>query len=179
MTRNAFFPKFSALPADIPILPLAGAIVMPGVQLPLNIFEPRYLNMVFDALAADHLLGMLQPTSETMADEVPALHRIGCAGRITSYSETSDGRVILVLTGVCRFQVSSEIEGRKGYRRVAVDWERFAADCHDDQETIADRDGFLTSLKSYCKLRGVEVPWDDIEKMADAELTNLLCAHLP
>ena len=179
MTRNAFFPKFSALPADIPILPLAGAIVMPGVQLPLNIFEPRYLNMVFDALAADHLLGMIQPTSETMADDVPALHRIGCAGRITSYSETSDGRVILVLTGVCRFQVSSEIEGRKGYRRVAVDWERFAADCHDDQETIADRGGFLTSLKSYCTLRGVEVPWDDIEKMADAELTNLLCAHLP
>lgn len=179
MTRNPFFPKFSDLPAEIPIFPLAGAVVMPGVQLPLNIFEPRYINMVFDALAADHLLGMIQPTSETMMDDIPALHRIGCAGRITSYSETSDGRIILVLTGICRFQVKSEIEGRQGYRRLAVDWERFAADCHDNQETIADRDGFLTSLKSYCKLRGVEVPWNDIEKMADADLTNLLCAHLP
>ena len=179
MTRNPFFPQFSDLPAELPIFPLAGAVVMPGVQLPLNIFEPRYIKMVFDALATDHLLGMIQPTSETMMDDLPALHRIGCAGRITSYSETSDGRVILVLTGVCRFQISREIEGRNGYRRVAVDWERFAADCHENQETIADRAGFLISLKSYCKLRGVEVPWNDIEKMADADLTNLLCAHLP
>jgi hypothetical protein len=179
MTRNPFFPQFSDLPAELPIFPLAGAVVMPGVQLPLNIFEPRYIKMVFDALATDHLLGMIQPTSETMMDDLPALHRIGCAGRITSYSETSDGRVILVLTGVCRFQISREIEGRNGYRRVAVDWERFAADCHENQETIADRVGFLISLKSYCKLRGVEVPWNDIEKMADADLTNLLCAHLP
>lgn len=179
MTRSPFFPKFSDLPAELPIFPLAGAVVMPGVQLPLNIFEPRYLNLVSDALASDHLLGMIQPTSETLMDEVPALHRIGCAGRITSYSETSDGRVILVLTGVCRFQIKREIEGHRGYRRAAVDWERFAADCHDNAETIADRAGFLTSLKSYCKLHGVEVPWDDIEKMADADLTNLLCAHLP
>ncbi|MBK5966314.1 peptidase S16 [Thiocystis minor] len=179
MTRSPFFPKFSDLPAELPVFPLAGAVVMPGVQLPLNIFEPRYLNLVFDVLASDHLLGMIQPTSETMMDEVPALHRIGCAGRITSYSETTDGRVILVLTGICRFQIKSEIEGRRGYRRAAVDWERFTADCHDNPETIADREGFLISLKSYCKLRGVEVPWDDIEKMADADLTNLLCAHLP
>ena len=84
-----------------------------------------------------------------------------------------------MLTGICRFQVSSEIEGRKGYRRVAVDWERFAADCHESEDSIADRKGFLTSLKSYCTLRGVEVPWDDIEKMPDGELINLLCAHLP
>lgn len=179
MTRNPFLPKFSDLPAEIAIFPFAGAVLMPGVQLPLNIFEPRYLSLVMDALASDHLVGLIQPTSETMTDEIPALHRIGCAGRITSYSETSDGRIVLVLTGVCRFQVSSEVDGRQGYRRVAVNWERFAADCHEDPGTIADRKGFLTSLKSYCTLRGVEVPWDDIEKMPDGELVNLLCAHLP
>lgn len=179
MTRNPFLPKFSDLPDEIAIFPFAGAVLMPGVQLPLNIFEPRYLSLVMDSLASDHLVGLIQPTSETVTDEIPALHRIGCAGRITSYSETSDGRIVLVLTGVCRFQVSSEIDGRQGYRRVAVNWERFAADCHEDPGTIADRKGFLTSLKSYCTLRGVEVPWDDIEKMPDGELINLLCAHLP
>ncbi len=179
MTRNPFFPKFSDLPAEIPIFPLPGAVVMPGVQLPLNIFEPRYLNMVFDALAADHLIGMVQPTSETILEEVPEIHRVGCAGRITSYSETSDGRIVMVLTGVCRFQVTKEIEGQRGYRRVSASWERFAADCHGDEERIADRDGFQSSLRAYCTLRSVEVPWDDVKKMGDGDLVNLLCAHLP
>ena len=179
MTRNPFLPKFSDLPAELSIFPRAGAVVMPGVQLPLNIFEPRYLNMVFDALASDHLIGMIQPTSETLLSDRPEIHRVGCAGRITSYSETSDGRIVLVLTGVCRFQVTREIEEQRGYRRVRADWERFAADCHAGDETIVDRPGFLSSLKTYCTLRGVEIPWEDIEKMPDNELTNLLCAHLP
>ncbi|WP_043753699.1 LON peptidase substrate-binding domain-containing protein [Imhoffiella purpurea] len=179
MTRNPFFPKFTDLPSDLAVFPLAGAVVMPGVQLPLNIFEPRYLNMVGDALASDHLIGMVQPTSETMAEETPEIHRVGCAGRITSYSETSDGRIVLVLTGVCRFQVRAEIEGRKGYRRASVDWERFAADYHSETQKIPDRSGFLSSLRSYCTLRGVEIPWEDLEKMSDSELINLLCAHLP
>ncbi len=179
MTRSPFFPSFADLPREIPVFPLPGAVVMPGVQLPLNIFEPRYLRMVADALASDHLIGMVQPTSETALEEVPQIHRIGCVGRITSYSETSDGRIVLVLTGVCRFQAAEELAGRNGYRRVVADWERFAADCHDEKDTMADREGFLVSLKAYCTLRGVEVPWDDVGKMADGDLINLLCAHLP
>ena len=179
MSRTPFFPVFSDLPEELPIFPLAGAVVMPGVQLPLNIFEPRYLNMVFDALAADHLIGMIQPTSETLSEEVPEIHRVGCAGRVTSYSETSDGRIVLVLTGVCRFQVRTETAGRRGYRRVAADWERFAQDYHDEGQVMGDRGGFITSLKAFCTLRGVEVPWDDVEKMGDVDLVNLLCAHLP
>lgn len=179
MSRNPFFPTFADLPDALPIFPLSGAVIMPGVQLPLNIFEPRYLNMVQDALASDHLLGLLQPRSEDLEAETPRLHRVGCAGRITSYSETSDGRIVLVLTGVCRFQLVREIEEHHGYRRIAPDWERFARDCHDSEERIGDRKGFLTSLKTYCKLRGVEIPWDDVERMPDTELVNLLCAHLP
>lgn len=179
MPRSPFVPAFDQLPEEIPIFPLPGAVVMPGVQLPLNIFEPRYLNMVTDALAGDHLIGMIQPTSETQSQEVPGLHRIGCAGRITSYSETSDGRVVLVLTGVCRFQVRAELVGRRGYRRIAADWEPFAADCSETGDAVGDRGGFLASLKSYCTLRGVEVPWDDVNKMPDGDLVNLLCAHLP
>lgn len=179
MTRTPFFPNFQDLPKELPIFPLPGAVVMPGVQLPLNIFEPRYLNMVADALARNHLIGMIQPLRDTAFEEVPQLHRIGCAGRITSYSETRDGRIVLVLTGVCRFEILEEIPGRRGYRRVRPGWERFTRDFHEDESKLADRERFLKSLRAYTVLRGVEVPWDDIEGMGDADLVNLLCAHLP
>ena len=179
MTRSPFFPKFTDLPADLPIFPLAGAVVMPDVQLPLNIFEPRYLSMVKDALAADHLIGMIQPVSGTIFDDTPEIHKVGCAGRITSYSETSDGRVVMVLTGVCRFSVKRELDSRRGYRRVHPDWERFAGDYHEDESRLAHRESFLDSLRAYASLRGVEIPWDDVTHMKDSELVNLLCAHLP
>jgi len=165
---------FADLPDKLPIFPLPGALVMPGVQLPLNIFEPRYLNMVEDALSASHLIGMIQPVGETSE-----IHRVGCAGRITSYSETNDGRIVMVLTGVCRFEVRSELDTLRGYRRVVPSWERFARDYHEDESRVADRDSFLSSLRAYSSLRGVEIPWDDVKAMQDADLVNLLCAHLP
>jgi Lon protease-like protein len=179
MTRSPFVPKFSDLPADLPVFPLPGAVVMPGVQLPLNIFEPRYLNMVQDALAAEHLIGMVQPLSRDEDENAPRLHRVGCAGRITSYSETNDGRIILVLTGVCRFEIVEELEPRRGYRHVRPDWERFTIDYHAEENTLGDRDSFVESLKAYSRLRGVEIPWDDIKSMNDADLVDLLCTHLP
>lgn len=179
MTRSPFIPEFSDLPEELPIFPLPGAVMMPGVQLPLNIFEPRYLRMVQDALAADHLIGMIQPLSGDEDEETPPLHPIGCAGRISSYSETNDGRVILVLTGVCRFEVAEELEMRQGYRRILPSWERFAIDYHPQQGVLADRDTFVHSLRAYTKLRGVEIPWDDVAAMEDLDLVNLLCTHLP
>ena len=179
MVQSPFMPKFSDLPTELPIFPLAGAVVMPGVQLPLNVFEPRYLSMVADALRADHLIGMIQPVSDTAFHETPEIHPVGCAGRITSYSETNDGRIVLVLTGVCRFDVCGELDMRHGFRRITAAWERFAIDFQEDESELANRASFLTSLKAYSQLRGVEIPWDDVEKMADAELVNLLCAHLP
>ena len=177
--RNPFLPNFADLPSDLPIFPLSGAVVMPGVQLPLNIFEPRYLNMVQAALAADHLIGMVQPQSTGDADATPALHRIGCAGRITSFSETNDGRIVMVLTGLCRFEIAQELPECDGYRRVRPVWDRFVADYDRDDQDINDRDQFMGSLRAFCTQRAVEVPWDDIGKMADADLVNLLCAHLP
>ncbi len=175
--RNPFLPNFADLPSDLPIFPLSGAVVMPGVQLPLNIFEPRFLSMVQAALAADHLIGMVQPQNSD--DDAPVLHRIGCAGRITSYSETSDGRIVMVLTGLCRFEIARELPERDGYRRVQPVWDRFAADYDGDEQDITDRDQFMGSLRAFCTRRSVEVPWDDIGKMADGDLVNLLCAHLP
>jgi len=179
MTRSAFLPGFSDLPAALPVFPLSSAVLMPGVQLPLNIFESRYLNMVADALASDHLIGMIQPLTDTAADETPEIHRVGCAGRITSYSETNDGRIVLVLTGVCRFGVRGELDMRRGYRRVSPDWERFAIDYREEGTSLGERAAFLVSLKAYANLRGVEIPWDHLEKMPDADLVNLLCVHLP
>lgn len=178
MTRSPFFPQFLALPTAIPVFPLAGAVVMPGVQLPLNIFEPRYLNMVADALAGDHIIGMVQPARGGSEDQ-PAIHRIGCAGRITSYSETNDGRIVLVLTGLCRFVVVQELPGRRGYRRVEPAWDRFAIDYDDVDMELGDRGAFMDALRRYTEVRGVEVPWEDVDKMGDADLVNLLCTHLP
>ncbi|MBK1633527.1 peptidase S16 [Thiohalocapsa halophila] len=176
--RSPFLQAFNDLPRELPIFPLSGAVVLPGVQLPLNIFEPRYLHMVAAALAQDHLIGMVQPRAESEG-EAPSVHRIGCAGRITSYSETADGRIVLVLTGLCRFEIAEELPERDGYRRVRPDWSRFAGDYELDASSIADRERFMGSLRAFCDQRSVEVPWDDIGKMDDYDLVNLLCTHLP
>jgi Lon protease-like protein len=177
--RSPFLQAFAELPRELPIFPLAGAVVLPGVQLPLNVFEPRYLSMVAAALAEDHLIGMVQPRIDGQDEEPPEVHRIGCAGRITSYSETNDGRIVLVLTGLCRFAITEELPERDGFRRVRPDWSRFAGDYKSEDGEIADRTSFMGSLRAFCDQRSVEVPWDDIGKMADDDLVNLLCAHLP
>lgn len=177
--RSPFLQAFTDLPQALPIFPLSGAVVLPGVQLPLNIFEPRYLNMVAAALAQHHLIGMVQPRGDNSQQDPPAVHRIGCAGRITSYSETNDGRIVLVLTGLCRFEIAEELPELDGYRRVRPDWSNFAGDYDLDSGAIDDRDRFMGSLRAFCDQRRVEVPWDDIGKMDDLDLVNLLCAHLP
>jgi len=177
--RSPFLPRFSDLPDVLPVFPLAGAVVMPGVQLPLNIFEPRYLNMVQASLASDHLIGMVQPRARESEADQPALYQVGCAGRITSYSETNDGRIIMVLTGLCRFEIAEELTMLDGFRRVLANWARFADDYKEETGPLPERDAFMGSLRAYCERRSVEVPWDDIGDMADADLVNLLCAHLP
>lgn len=121
MPRSPFLSVFDARPETIPIFPLLGAVVVPGVPLPLNVFEPGYLNMVADALGRYHLIGMIQPVGETSLDEVPRLQRLGRGAHITSHSETTDGWIMMVLTGVSRFQVRAELAGRRGYWQVAAD----------------------------------------------------------
>lgn len=178
--NNPFLPTFDQLPSQLPIFPLTGAVLMPGVQLPLNIFEPRYLNLVQTALAGDHLLGMVQPMrASEQTEETPPIHRVGCAGRITSYSETNDGRLLIVLTGLCRFEILLELEGEQGFRRIAPDWSRFASDYDEVSDDIADRDQFIGSLRSFCDQYRVEIPWDDLNQMPDSDMVNLLCTHLP
>jgi Lon protease-like protein len=178
MPRSPFFPDFQSLPPSIPIFPLSGVVVMPGAQLPLNVFEPRYLNMVEDALASNHLIGMIQTVRESEESE-PELQQVGSAGRITSYSESNDGRILMVLTGVCRFLVIEELEEQRGYRRVDADWQRFAGDYNENVGEIIHRETFLNTLKSYTALRQLEISWKELGNLSDMDMVNLLCTHLP
>jgi Lon protease-like protein len=179
MQQNPFTPRLADLPAEIPIFPLPGAAVMPGTQLPLNIFEPRYLRMVFDALGSHRMIGMVQPEPRSTGQQVPEVYRTGTGGRITSFSETKDGRLMLVLTGICRFDILEEIATDHPYRSVRVDWSRFASDYDPVPEPIPDRNALFRSLRAYCDRKQVEIAWQEAQDLEDQALVDLLTVHLP
>ncbi|MEL6998390.1 MAG: LON peptidase substrate-binding domain-containing protein [Pseudomonadota bacterium] len=159
------------LPDTIPVFPLPGALILPRGRLPLNIFEPRYLAMLDDALKSDNrLIGMVQPYEDNAAPS--RLHSIGCAGRVTSLSETEDGRYLIVLTGVSRFRMVKEIEGFTPYRRVEAAWGDFSRDL-DGREDLDDwdREAFLGLLKRYFDVANLSSDWDS---MRDADCEMLL-----
>ncbi|MEM7505861.1 MAG: LON peptidase substrate-binding domain-containing protein [Pseudomonadota bacterium] len=162
------------LPEILPIFPLPGALLLPRGRLPLNIFEPRYLAMLDDALKTEHrLIGMVQPME---TGETPSrLHQIGCAGRVTSLSETEDGRYLIVLSGVSRFRIRGEPDGFTPYRRVTPDWQNFHSDLGAvEQDAGFDRGGFFDLLRRYFDVCNLSSDWDSLE---DAE-TELLITSL-
>ena len=175
MTRNPFAPGLEDMPACIPVFPLPGVLLLPGGKLPLNIFEPRYLAMTQDALCTDRLIGMIQPQEEGDS----SLHRTGCVGRITSFSETEDGRFTITLTGMARFHVEQELECRSGYRRVVADWCSFADDFNSRDDLSLDRDRLMRGLKDYFALQGIRADWDSIEKAEDRQLLTTLAMVCP
>lgn len=173
------FRKISDLPQAIPVFPLDGALLLPGGQLPLNIFEPRYLNMVDDAMAGDRLIGMVQ-TARGGDRERPALAPIGCVGRITSFAETSDGRYLITLTGLCRFQLGDELPVRTPYRQVRTRFEPFEQDLVQDPEPAQlDRERFLAALARYLDHRGLGVDWETAATAPAEALVNSLAMGLP
>lgn len=157
------------LPEVIPVFPLPGAVLLPRGRLPLNIFEPRYLAMLDDALRSDHrMIGMVQPMETS--ENPPRLHQIGCAGRITSMSETEDGRYLISLSGVCRFRTKSERDGFTPYRRIRADWSDFHGDLAGLQKDDGfDRKVFFGLLKKYFQSCNLESDWDSL-KTAEIEL---------
>ena len=182
MSRDAFRPGFEELPRVVPIFPLPGVLLLPGGRLPLNIFEPRYLAMVRDALAGERAIGMIQPCEE--ADDVGAakVYETGCLGRITAFSETDDGRYLITLTGLIRFEVSRELPPMEGYRRVTADYRRFRGDITDHPggpDGAIDRTRFLESLGMYFEAKGIESDWKAIEETADAALVTGLAMLCP
>jgi Lon protease-like protein len=178
MASSPFTLPFDRLPVSLPIFPLPGAIVMPGAPLPLNIFEPRYLNMVTDALAEDRMIGMVQPDPRASDPRGETLCRTGTAGRITAFSETRDGRFLIRLTGVCRFDLQEEVPTLRGYRRVVADWSRFAAD-YEAAGRVPERRDLLDRLKRYAEARQLEIEWDTLRVLDDLELVNVLVTMLP
>lgn len=170
--------KGSDLPQVIPVFPLAGAIVLPRGQLPLNIFEPRYLNMVDDAMAGDRIIGMIQPMGGPQA--TPALSPVGCAGRITSFAETSDGRYLVTLTGISRFRVVSELPSAAPYRQVRALFQPFEADLAAAADDGAfERLPFLEALKAYLEHRALEIDWEAAQAAPSEALINSLAMALP
>ncbi|MFX4220219.1 MAG: LON peptidase substrate-binding domain-containing protein [Thalassobaculum sp.] len=163
------------------MFPLPGVLLLPRGKLPLNIFEPRYLNMTRDALATDRLIGMIQPMPATGGTEAGsrALYRVGCAGRITQFAETDDGRFLITLTGVCRFAVDQEIASMRGYRRVISDWSPFEADLGSDCEADLDRSLLVSRLKRYFDAQGITADWGVIEETPDDRLVTTLAMVCP
>src|SRR5947199_10613594 len=133
-------PGGTALPSILPIFPLAGVLLLPRGRLPLNIFEPRYLAMTRDALAGERLIGMVQPSDPAASGSNPPVYPTGCAGRITSFSETEDGRFLITLTGTSRFRIREELPRLEGYRRDVPDWREFARDVESGEDPNSGRE---------------------------------------
>jgi Lon protease-like protein len=167
------------LPDVIPVFPLDGALLLPGGVLPLQIFEPRYLNMIDDAMAGDRIIGMIQTNGEGNRAR-PGLAQVGCAGRITSYSETGDGKYLIALTGLCRFRVIEETAEPKPYRQVKADFAGFAPDLQSEDEGVEfERAAFLDLLRRYLDNRGLGVEWDVVNAAPAPALINSLSMALP
>ena len=177
MSLHPFIAPFDDLPASIPVFPLASAVVLPGAQLPLNIFEPRYLNMVSDALRTDRMIGMVQPEDPKCPDS--PLAAVGSAGRITAYTETGDGRVLLVLLGVCRFRLSESLATTRGYRRFLVDWSKFEHDYDDAAQIAVQRSDLLEEASSFCASHSAQLERSGLTQLSDRQLVNSLAGNLP
>tara|TARA_B100000795_G_C22642092_1_gene376878 strand:+ start:23 stop:673 length:651 start_codon:yes stop_codon:yes gene_type:complete len=170
------YKNIEELPPKLSIFPLPGALLLPRTQLPLNIFEPRYLEMVDDALTSNRLIAMIQ----TQSDNKDSLFKVGCVGKITSYSELTNNRIVITLTGVCRFSVGQELEVVTPYRQFQVNYEQFANDLLKGfGEKNVNREGLLVCLKKYLDQNNLEVDWNSIKNSPTELLVNSLCLLSP
>jgi uncharacterized protein len=178
MASSPFDLSFDELPPVIPIFPLTGVLLLPRGRMPLNIFEPRYLAMVSDAMAYPRLIGMVQPREGQGDAGNPPVYQTGCAGRITGFGELDEGRYEITLTGVARFSIEEELPLVKGYRPVRVDWARFRGDLVPAEGGV-DRERLLAALKPYLKRHKVKTDWDAIAKTPDDRLVTSLSMVCP
>lgn len=171
--------RASDLPQVIPVFPLDGVLLLPDGTLPLNVFEPRYLNMIDDAMAGDRTIGIIQ--SRSGGDrQVPRLMEVGCVGRITSFTETPDGRYLITLTGVCRFTLRAELDLPTPYRQVRADYAAWLDDLQAaDEPDATARDALFEALKSYLDHRGLAMDWDAVRAAPVNALVSSLCMALP
>jgi Lon protease-like protein len=176
-----FHPRVEDLPDEIPVFPLAGALLLPRGKLPLNIFEPRYLALTEDALAQGRMFGMIQPDPTVPEREAgPSLFHVGCLGRLSSFSETDDRRYLITLTGVIRFAIAAEVAMRRGYRRVHAEYRPYFADLDLEPSPIGvARNTLLAALRGYFTQRGFDANWDAIKRLPDDMLVVTLAMVCP
>lgn len=176
---NVFYRQVEDIPRTIPVFPLTGALLLPGGRLPLNIFEPRYLQMVDEALNDSRLIGMIQPRLDgsRRADDEPELCDVGCLGRLTSISETGDGRYLIMLHGVARFRVMAEQPTDKPYRLCSI--LPFAADLAENVGEEINRTGLLKALRAYLDANKMEADWQSVSRAENATLVNALSMMAP
>jgi Lon protease-like protein len=189
--------KIAQLPTTLPIFPLSGVLLLPRGRLPLNIFEPRYLAMTRDALAADRMIGIIQPTERKLGGRpakpksddqptepkprlpaAPPVFATGCAGRMTSFTEDGD-RFLITLTGICRFDVVEELPITRGYRRVVPNWAPYYDDFREHDNVRIDRARLLASLRLFFKVHGISADWDAIIETPDERLITSLAMICP
>jgi len=176
-----FHPRVEDLPGEFPVFPLSGALLLPRGKLPLRIFEPRYLAMTEDSLGLGRMFGMIQPDATAAETHTgPGLFRIGCLGRISSFAETEEGHFLITLTGLIRFAVQSELEMRRGYRRVRGNVAPYLADL-DLQQSAAEvpRQELLGVLRGYFTHRRIDANWDAIKRLPDDMLVVTLAMVCP
>ena len=172
--------KPADLPQKLPVFPLPGALLLPRADLPLNIFEPRYLEMISDALSGERMIGIIQPRDDSDTVERPDLMKVGCAGRITSYAETPDGRMLVTLTGVSRFSIKSELTVDTAYRQVVANFKPFAIDLVMDLGAAeVNRPALLTAFKDYLTANNMSADWSEIIAASTEVLVNTLSLLAP
>jgi uncharacterized protein len=182
MSMNAAYRGPQDCPAVIPVFPLPGALLLPRGQMPLNIFEPRYVAMIDDAIRSHRIIGMIQPDQD--GDEqpriAPRLFGVGCIGRITQLAESGDGRYLLTLTGVSRFQVVEELRAQTPYRQAQVSYERFTSDfiARAGEEEV-DRKGLLKALKEFAAANDLKIDWKGVNEAPNEALVNALSMMAP
>ncbi len=183
MPQSPFDPRFDELPEAMPIFPLGGVLLLPRAQLPLNIFEPRYLAMTDHALKSDRLIGMIMPREDVQGIRMgdSAIYPVGCAGRIISFAETEDGRYLITLQGLIRFEVKEELAPQAGFRRIVPDFSSFRADLEQPEveEDFFDRKRLLGNLKRYFEVKGISADWEAIEEAPGERLITSLAMACP
>jgi uncharacterized protein len=181
MSMNATYRSATDLPSVIPIFPLPGALLLPRGEMPLNIFEPRYVALIDDAIKGARVIGMIQPDVESeIMPKTPSLHTVGCAGRITQLSETGDGRYLVTLTGIARFRVLEELLVTTPYRQCRVDFAAFPRDYEARAgEADVDRDSVIRTLKAFVEANDLSIDWKGIKEASNEALVNALSMMSP
>jgi len=174
--------QINSLPKKIPVFPLSNFIIFPKTTVPLNIFEPRYVDMINDSMKSDKLIGMIQPLSlNNIEQTVPDLHQVGCLGKIVSFKETENGLYLIELKGMVRFEIINEIKSAKKYREFEVNFKRFNHDLNDNKEQLkfSDLELIFKDLKALFEKRGFIINWKELEKQSLDETINALAMASP